>query len=415
MCQRCSLRPYCWLMFVLLLVGCAEKIDTSAEFLEVAHKNERDGKLPEAVAAYGKALELDKQNPTAWYDLGVAYSAMDQFPESIEAYSRAIELDSGMAQAFNNRAAAYARLQQFEQAIADCDRAVILNPEDYLAWRNRGLARHDHGELDGALSDYDESIRIQGRSAETYHYRGNVFLDRKQWSRALEDFEQAIHLDEQMSPAWLSRAITLARLGRAEDSEASRAKAKALGSNVDDVIVADLLPVETVPEETAPRTAESSHQQAVGFVRTRFTDEQTVLEPADAPWDLATSKGETKRRFIVRMVDASLDDAAITFSAQELEKIQNDEVDTTLVVVQVDISLEETPDVGNESDKEQEPATQNDPMPLQKDASGFTVVRTIENWTPDLSQMQPVVWSLPLAANAETARTDPVVSVKNSD
>lgn len=414
MCKRSSPHLHSLLTFALLLAGCAERIDTSVEHLEVAHKHERDGKLPEAVAAYRKALELDKQNPTAWYDLGVAYSAMEQFPESIEAYSKAIDLDSGMAQAFNNRATAYARLRQFEQAISDCDRAVALNPDDYLAWRNRGLARHDHGELDGALSDYDESIRIQGRSAETYHYRGNVFLDRKQWSRALEDFEQAIHLDEQMSPAWLSRAITLARLGREEDAEASREKAKALGGKVEDVIIADLLPEESVREESAPQTEESSHQQAVIFVRTLFANEKTVLEPGDAPWDLVAHTGESKRRYIVRVAQALSGDAAITFSAQELEKIRIDPVDTTLVIVQTNAGHEETLGVKEELVYEQNPVTGIDATLGQKHASGFTIAQTIENWTPDLSRMQPVVWSLPLTANGETGQKEPVVSATDS-
>src|SRR6056297_176393 len=87
-------------LFSLVVSGCAQKIDTAAEFLEVAYRHERNGELPEAVSAYRKAIQLDPKLSTAWYDLGVAYSAMEQFSEAIDSYSKAIELDSGMARAY---------------------------------------------------------------------------------------------------------------------------------------------------------------------------------------------------------------------------------------------------------------------------------------------------------------------------
>ena len=377
------------LLLTTFIAGCAEKVDTPAEFIAVAQKYERDSAYAEAAANYKHALDLDKANPTAWYDLGVAYSAMDEFPEAVEAYSRAIELDSGMAQAYNNRAAIYARLKQFEKAIADCDRAVALNPNDYLAWRNLGLARHDHGELDQAVSDYDESIRINGRSAETYHYRGNVFLDRKQWTRAMEDFDQAIHLDESMAAAWLSRAITLARLGRADEAEESRAKAQSLGSSVDDVVIADLL-----PKESAQPFEDMPHQQAVEFVLAELSKQQPSLEPADSPWDLVTKSVEPEQRYLVRILKDEAKATGITFSATDLEQIQQQAVPTTLVIVR------ETSDVQN--------AAPDQP------AATFTIVRMIENWSPDTSKMQPVVWSLPLTEESAKPLAQPVVSATSA-
>ncbi|MBC7965066.1 MAG: tetratricopeptide repeat protein [Fuerstia sp.] len=370
-----------FLAFVVLFAGCAEKTDAPFEFLAVARQKERQSKLPEAITAYKQALAIDEKNPTAWYDLGVAYAALEQFPEAIDAYSKAIDQDNGMAPAFNNRGAAYARLRQFKLAIADCDRAVALDPNDYLAWRNRGLARHDNGELDAALSDYDESIRINGRNAETYHYRGNVFLERKQWSRALEDFDQAIHLDDEMSAAWLSRAITLARLGRGEEAEEARNKAQALGGKVDDVVVADLL-----PEESAQRIEDDSQQQAVSFVRAALTNEQRSLELTDAPWDLVTKIGDAERKYMVRILDDKNPDSSIAFSANHLAQIQQQAIPTTLVIVR------EVPGAENAT------------------TSTFAIVKTLEDWTPDIAAMKPVILSLPFPVESAAADANPVVS-----
>lgn len=362
--------------------GCSEKLDSPEEFLQVAYRHERNSQLPEAVAAYKKSLDLDGNQPTAWYDLGVAYAAMDQFPEAISAYTKAIELDKTMARAFNNRAAAYARLKQFENAIADCSHAVELDPNDFLAWRNRGLARHDNGDLVGAMKDYDESIRINGKVAETYHYRGNVFLDQRNWSRALEDFNQAILLDEQMAAAWLSRAIALARLGNEEGALASREKAKGLGADVEAVVVADLLP-DTSSEGVAAEIAE----KAVAFVQAELNKAEPGVERSDAPWNLQAKTGDVERRYLVRVLTANGESTGVNFTAAELKQIQQHPIDTTLIVVQEVLSPQTDP-----------------PEP------SFSIVSKIDHWTPDVSQMQPVSWTLPVSAGANDANKAPVAS-----
>ena len=363
-------------------VGCAEKIDTPEEFLQVAYRHERSAELPQAIAAYKQSIQLNERQPTVWYDLGVAYAAIEQFPDAVAAYSKSAELDSNSARTFNNRAAAYARLKQYKNAIDDCSRAVALDPNDFLAWRNRGLARHDNGELEEAISDYDESIRINGKAAETYHYRGNVFLDRKLWSRALEDFDQAILLDSRMSAAWLSRAISLARLGRREDAEKARSKAQELGNKVDDVIIADLLPAADV----APYGGLELRQQAVQFVQTELTKAGQLVQSAAAPWDLLRKSGDVEERLVIRLVTVEGDDSAVNFSASDLKQFLEQPGPITLIGVR---QLSDS---------------------ASGDSTVFRIVTTIPQWAPDTAKMQPVEWSLPISEKSVASAVEPVLS-----
>lgn len=368
------------------LCGCAEKIDTAEEYVQVAYRHERAAEYPQAVAAYRKSLELDENQANVWYDLGVAYSALDQASEAIDAYTRSIRLDETSARTYNNRAAAYARLKQYDKAIEDCSRAIELDPDDFLAWRNRGLARHDRGDLMSAISDYDQSIRINGRVAETYHSRGNVFLEQRQWNRALEDFDHAVRLDDKMATAWLSRAIALARLGRGSEAESSREKARTLGHKVDEVVIADLLPSDT---DEVLETAEL-HLGAVEFVKSRLSTAEAPLNASTAPWDLQTATGTNERRLLVRVLTATGQAGTVQFTAADLETLKTQGVATTLVVVQP------------VSGKSSEVAAETE----------FRIVQNIDNWSPDLGQMQPVAWSLPVAID-ETAETEP--SLKNTE
>ncbi len=375
-----SLASFAGLGCLLVISGCAEKIDSPEEFVQVAYRHERAGEFPEAVAAYKKSLELNPNQPTTWYDLGVSYAAMDKMPEAIEAYSKSIEIDQSSARPFNNRATAYARLKQYDKAIADCDRAIELDTNDFLAWRNRGLAKHDKGDLDSAITDYDESIRINGKVAETYHYRGNVFLDQKKYSRALEDFEQAILLEDGMAAAHLSRAIALARLGREDDAIAARAKAEQLGSKVDDVVIANLLPTEEVADD------DDHHVAAVAFVRGELAKAGLEISSGVEPFDLQSGDEANRTRYVVRTVLASDKDAAVSFTAGELKQIESPGASTTLMIVQVTI-------------------------PEAKDGASatpsFSVLNTMEKWTPNVAQMQPVAWAMPVSkAGTPVASTE---------
>ena len=358
-------RAACLAVALLATSGCSEKIDTHLEFTELAHQHERSGELPEAVNAYKKAIELDADVSTTWYDMGVAYAGMDQFTDAVEAYTKSIELDPGMAMAYNNRAAAYARLKQYERAVDDCSEALLLEPGDFLAWRNRGLAYHDLNEFEKAIADYDESIRLNGQIAETYHYRGNVYLDRKQFERALEDFNHAIHLNKNLAPAWLSRAEAEARLGKHREAEESLAQAKAVDPNVEAIDLNKFAP-------EAPAVVESATQRqlAVSFVQAELTEAALALSN-QSPWDFVNTK-DANQKVIVRI--ANDEGQAVLFSAKDLRAINDDsQADITLIVV----------------------ALKND-----GDSKGpsFTIVERLESWRPDTTAMSPVVFSMPVTS-----------------
>ena len=362
------------LLVLPFLGGCSQKIDTHAEFVELAYQHERTGKLPEAVVAYRKALELDPNSASTWYDLGVAFAGMEQFPEAIEAYSKAIELDSAMDHAFNNRAAAYAALKQLEQATQDCDRAIALKPDDYLAWRNRGLAHHDLGNPDKAQADYDESIRLNGRSATTYLYRGNVYLERKTWQRALEDFNHAVHLDEKLAAAWHSRAKALVQLGRRSDAEESSATAMNLGADVSDVFP------DEPHSEAGPVASRDQTDPAVEYVEAWLNEQKFPVVASEPPWDLRGTGENESRGYIVRVVSSTMTETDVRFTDRELRQLE-----LTNDIVPVLVIAEKLPTTGSESGMEP-----------------FRILRNIENWRPDFSVMKPLVWSFPVEEKVQT-------------
>ncbi len=357
---------------VVVLSGCAEKIDTPAEFVELALRHEREAEFAAAAAAYRQAIELEPGSAETWYDLGVATAAQDKLSEALEAYSKAIELDPTLARAFNNRAAVHARLSQFDQAVDDCTKALTLNPEDALAWRNRGLALYDQDDLEKAAADFDESIRIAGQDAETYLYRGNVYLELQDPVRALEDFDHALHLNAELGDAWLGRAKSLSSLDRTTDAEDALRRSREQGVESP----GDVLSQWGISSAPGPVfAATDSDSDALGVATDFLKTEYPNLERATTPWDLISSGADGSDGFVVRVADSN---QCVLFADSDLQQIrQRDDVSTTLLILTRD------------------------------DTGGLEVSAQYTPWDADPSAMQPSMWSLQLGIDAIPAAPEP--------
>jgi len=87
------------------------------------------GKTKQAVDAYNKLLEMDKQNKNALYNLGAIEYAKSKNPEKAKTYfTDAINVDPQYAEAYFARGVCFEDLKDFENAIADYKLAVQYRP-----------------------------------------------------------------------------------------------------------------------------------------------------------------------------------------------------------------------------------------------------------------------------------------------
>lgn len=57
-------------------------------------------KFKEAALAYIQAIKYNKEEPKLYYDLGIAYSRMNEFPLAKQCFEKAIEFDSNFYNAY---------------------------------------------------------------------------------------------------------------------------------------------------------------------------------------------------------------------------------------------------------------------------------------------------------------------------
>ena len=374
--QNCVFRSHCgWVVLTVFvwLTGCSQKIDTPAEFREAAYLHESRGEFAKAVENYKRAIELDKNVATIWYDMGVAYASMEKLDDAIAAYTEAIRLDENLERAFNNRAAAYAQKDMLKEAIADCDSAIKLDPTDELAWRNRGLANHDLGNLNRAILDYDESVRRDGRNALTYLYRGNAYLESKAYVRALEDFNHALSLDSNLAAAWLSQAKAYNGLGNPLKAEESAARAKELGADITELADAS-------SEVPAPPNV---HEAAVAFVRQKLTLEKAKITRAFRPWHFDADDDNGPQHVLVAVANGQ-GIADLSFNQIGLETLKSSKIPTTLFLVQ--------PVAG--------------PAPDTATPAEFRILQHTTQWRPSESSLQPVMWNMSIGGAPDETVTE---------
>lgn len=87
--------------------------------------------------------------------------------QALADYGKSIELNGNYPQTYNNRAYTYMRMENFDLAIADLDRAIELDPNYLHALRNRAdVNGYKLGNKKEAIKDYEKIIELAGPSTD---------------------------------------------------------------------------------------------------------------------------------------------------------------------------------------------------------------------------------------------------------
>ncbi len=173
--------------------GKPEKQLNAEKWLKHGNTCYKKGDLNQAIANYGKALEIDPQNAIAYYNRGNAWHKKGEMNRAVADYSNALEINPKLAMAYYNRGNAW-YTGALEQAISDYSKFLDVNPNDADAYVNRGNAYYKKNDFDRAIADYSRAIEIDPENAESYYNRGNAWHKKSKLKKALADVEKAFRL-----------------------------------------------------------------------------------------------------------------------------------------------------------------------------------------------------------------------------
>jgi len=178
------------------------------------------GQMVETEQACRELLLTHPQSLIVINILGAALQGQGKLQEAVASYGKAIQLNPEYAYAYSNRGNALRELGLLDEAMSDYEKAIQLKPDYADAYSNQGIAHQAKGQLQEAISSYDIAIQLKPDCAEAYSNRGNVLKDLSRLDDAVASYEKAIELKPDFASAYSGIGIVLQELGRFDDAVA---------------------------------------------------------------------------------------------------------------------------------------------------------------------------------------------------
>lgn len=220
------------------------------------------GHLPDALAALLRAQKFAPQQARLDYDIGILEDEMQLYPEAQKSLAAAEQLhydDPGLLYAEarvlldeqqldparekmnaylklrpNDATAHYGlgRIEQmglrFDEARAEFQASIRLAPQQTEAWFQLGEIALRQNQSDEALADFGKTLARNPKHGGALAGSGQACFQLKRYAEALSWLDQAVAAAPDYQPAHYYRGLTLARLGRKDESEHELAAAAKL-------------------------------------------------------------------------------------------------------------------------------------------------------------------------------------------
>jgi len=123
---------------------------------------DREGRIPEAIAAYERLLESWPGLPDCWYNLALLQRKTGNFSAALASYQEALERNVAQPEVVHlNRSVIYSDfLRQYEAAESELRRALAASPDYEPALLNLANLHEDLGRRDQAATLYERLLTL---------------------------------------------------------------------------------------------------------------------------------------------------------------------------------------------------------------------------------------------------------------
>jgi tetratricopeptide (TPR) repeat protein len=185
------------------------------EFGIVAHKLSLDD---DAIEAFQQTLKLRKNDPAALYNLGFALMDRARFDDARQKFAQYVELRPDDPSGYCALGMALAALEQSEDARAQFQRSIALASTQSESYYRLGLLDLDAGDYDAAARDLHKALEHKPNDVGALTALGRVEFEQKHYPEAISLLQQAMSQDDSLQQAHYYLGLTLARMGRKQES-----------------------------------------------------------------------------------------------------------------------------------------------------------------------------------------------------
>jgi tetratricopeptide (TPR) repeat protein len=123
--------------------------------------------------------------------LGYGHYQDKRFKQALVEYSKAVQLDPNNPEAYFWKARTLIKMQQFDKALIDLQKSVKLNPRHSKAYDNLGWLYMMRGDYDKSINYLNKSIQLKPNNGWAYYTRGHIYFKKGDRQKGLVDAEKA--------------------------------------------------------------------------------------------------------------------------------------------------------------------------------------------------------------------------------
>jgi len=177
------------------------------------------GKTDDALFFLQKAVKHQPNNPYIHFNIGKAFTDIDQPLKSLTFFERAIKLLPKNSKFLYGYSDALYKANKCFDCISVCRRLLEGEPKNVDARVLLGRALHKIGETNAAIVFLEEVLNENIENEFAWNTLGLIFYDCRQYSDALKAFENAISANRNLREAWINKGATLNELDKTEKAE----------------------------------------------------------------------------------------------------------------------------------------------------------------------------------------------------
>jgi len=171
-------------------------------------------RLPEAISYYEQVLRFKPDNAQVHYNLAVALERAGRQQEAVRQYELALQIKPNYAEPHINLGVDLMGQGKTQEAIARYEHALRINPDFVDAHYNLGIALMSQGRVPEAIGHYERALRFKPDFAEAHNNLGNALLRVGKVPEAIAHYEQALRLKADYAEAHNNLGLALAQLDR---------------------------------------------------------------------------------------------------------------------------------------------------------------------------------------------------------
>ncbi|MEP6611400.1 MAG: tetratricopeptide repeat protein [Mucilaginibacter sp.] len=184
----------------------------------------KQGKYPEAIAAFEKIISADGKNVNAFNVLSQLYLRSNKTQQGYDVAARGLAIAPDNIDLNITKAKAAMALNRDDEALAIMDAAIVKHDDVFILYVIKGNVLDDQNKVQMAIGAYSKSIQLKPDFASAYLSRAEDFAAISRYDNALADYNKYIEMANDDDVAFNMRGMTNYRLGKNNEAIADYSK-----------------------------------------------------------------------------------------------------------------------------------------------------------------------------------------------